>query len=265
MRKYKNIIIIGIIILGAFIFNGRILQNKNNFLNTSFFYIIKPVGLIFSTPAWWLHQKISFFTNIGQIKKENQKLFDENMNLQSELAKLKNISNQNKILRQELKLAPRKKYNLEPALIIGRSSDNNSEIIYVNKGLKNGLHNKDAVLVGEGILIGKIIEITDSTAKIQLIIDNNFKVNAKIVENGGKGIVEGQFGTSALMKMIPQTVELDKGDTIITSELSNEIREGLLIGYVQNISTTSDKLFQEASILLPANFDDLYLVWILKP
>jgi rod shape-determining protein MreC len=264
VKKYKKIIIVCVVLVGLIIANKTLVKQEGFFLNNALSYVFKPLGTIFSTPAWWLQEKLLLFKNIGELKTENQRLFYDNLNLQSELAKLKDVSEQNKILREELKLAPREEYNLEPALVIGKSSGSNGEVIYINKGRREGIREHQAVLVGEGVLIGKVIGVTDNTAKIQLVIDNNFKVNAKTIESGGKGVVEGRFGTSALMKMIPQTVKLNKGDTIVTSELSAEIREGLLIGYIQDISTTSDNLFQEATVLFPVDFDKLHLVWVLK-
>jgi len=262
VNKIKIIIIIGIVI--GILFISALFKSQGGFVGNTISYITKPVGQLFSTIGWEVRNKFKFLTSIGELKTHNQKLFDENLELKAEIAKLSEIKKENDILRKEIDLAPRDKYQLEMAMVIGWESGKNSEVIYINKGRKNGLEKGMAVLVGKGILIGKIIDTTTNTAKIQLITDKNFKVNAKLVESNGHGVVFGQYGTSAKMKMIPQTIKINKGDSIVTSKLSDNFKSDLLIGYVQEVATTSDGLFQEVSISLPKELENLHLVQILK-
>ena len=264
MNKGKIIIIIIILSATLLLIQGLFASSENNFIGNTFSYIAKPVGRVFSGVGWWFHSKVQFFTSIGNLKYENQKLFDENLKLKARIANLSEIEKENDVLRSEMSLAPRERYVLETAIVIGRESSNYSEIIYVDKGQKNGLRKGMAVLVGEGILIGQVVEVTVNTAKIQLITDNNFKVNAKLVESNGHGVIFGQYGTSVRMKMIPQTIEINKGDTVVTSKLSDNFKADLLIGYVQEVFNTEDGLFQEVTVLLPRELENLYLVQILK-
>ncbi len=263
MPKIKFILISLIIFITIFSIKNAFLNKKNAFLNNTFSYISKPLGTFFSETGWWFQKKINFLHSIGNLKNENQKFFNENLILKARIARLSEIQKENDILRKELSLAPRKKYKIESALVIGRESGSYSEIIYINKGSANGLKKGMAILVGKGVLIGKIIETTTNTSKIQLITDKNFKVNAKLIESDGRGVIFGQYGTSAIMKMLPQTIKINKGDTIVTSELSNNFRKDLLIGYVQEIFNTADGLFQEVTILFPKDLEKLHLVWVL--
>ena len=264
MKKYRKIIIALGLVIGL-VFLGKFTMSRSGWFGREIVsYVNAPLGTVFSSAGQWLGDKFHFLMSIGKLKQENQDLFEENLRLRSNLARLEETAKENEALRKELSLAPRDKYNLKPALVIGRESGNYSEIIYLNKGSRDGLQNGQAVLVGEGVLVGRIIEVEPRTSKVRLIIDKDSRLNAKIIESDGKGIVEGRFGTSLIMTMIPQTVEVKKGDTVVTSKLSGYFRDGLLIGYVQDVSITNDKLFQEASLVSPVNFDKLYLVWVLQ-
>ncbi len=263
-KKHQKIFYTILIILAVLIGTRFLAVGKNKIVDNSFSAITKPVGTVFSTIGWWTHDKLSFFINIGNLKKENEKLFNENLVLQNKVTQLEEIKQENDIFRKELKLAPREKYNLLPALIIGRESGGYSEIVYLNKGRKEGLRENMAILVGEGVLVGRIIETNNHTAKVRLITDKESRINAHLVNNKeGNGLVKGEFGTSMIMTMIPQTIKLDKGDMVVTSNLSNYFPEGLLIGYVEEISSTNDQLFQQATISSPVDFDNLHLVWVL--
>ena len=236
---------------------------KNEVVDNLFSVVTKPVGTIFSTVGWWTHNKFSFFADIGNLKQENQKLFDENLTLRSRIAELEGIKKENDIFREELKLAPRGEYNLLPALIIGRESGGYSEVVYLNKGKQDGLRENMAILVGKGILVGRVIEVDKHTAKARLVTDKESRINAQLLNKNGSGLIKGEFGTSMIMTMIPQTVKLEKGDTVVTSNLSNYFPEGLLIGYIEEITGSNDQLFQQATISSPVDFDNLHLVWVL--
>jgi len=262
VNKIRSITVIAVIVGGIAIVT--IFGPQNGFVKNTTSYIIKPIGSIFSGAGWWINKKVKFFTSIGDLKIDNQKLFNENLELRGKIAKLSEVEKENDILRKEMSLAPRGRYELEAAMIIGRESGDYSEVIHVNKGQNNQVEKGMAVLVGKGILIGQVIDVSTNTAKIQLITDKNFKVNAKLVESDGYGVVFGQYGTSARMKMIPQTVEINKGEAVVTSRLSDNFKEDLLIGYVQEVFDTADGLFQEVIVLLPKELEELHLVQILK-
>jgi len=263
MNKIKIstiIFIVSVLFLGQALFSNYDKGGISNFTS----YFIKPVGRTFSIIGWWFKDRINFLTSIGELKIDNQELFDENLDLKSRIARLSEVEKENSVLRNEISLAPRQKYNLEMATIIGKESGGYSEVVYADKGSRDGIAKGMAVLVGKGVLIGRVVEATVNTAKIQLITDKNFRVNSKLIESDGHGIVFGQYGTSIKMKMIPQTIEVHKGDTVVTSRLSDNFKPDLLIGYVQEVFDTADGLFQEATVLLPKDIESLYLVQILK-
>ena len=262
-KKHQKIFYTILIILVVLVGTRFLTVGKNKVIDNFFSVITKPVGTIFSTVSWWTHQKLSFFTNIGDLKNQNQKLFDENLTLRSQVAQLEEIKNENNIFREQLKLAPREKYNLLPALIIGRESGGYSEVIYLNKGKEDGLRDNMAILVGKGILVGRITEVDNYTAKARLVTDKESRINAQLLNKNGSGLIKGEFGTSMIMTMIPQTVKLEKGDTVVTSNLSNYFPEGLLIGYIEEVTGSNDQLFQQATISSPVDFDNLHLVWVL--
>lgn len=223
----------------------------------------KPFARFFSGAGFWFSEKFSFFSNIGKMKIENEKLFDENLKLKFELAKLKDIESENKVLRNELDLMDRKDFETRASLVIGKTLSKNRKIIYLDKGQNDGIKEGDPVIVSGGILVGKISKIYSSSSEAELILDNNNKVNAEVQEAGIKGIVQGEYGTSAVMDMIPQSAKIEKGQTIITSGLGGLFPRGLLIGYIKETGLTVDQLFQKASLDLPIQFNNLRMVWVI--
>ncbi len=228
------------------------------------FAIVKPFASLFSNTGYWFQDKITFVSSIGTLKKENNELFEENLKMQSSLAELKEIKSENENLREQLELSPRDEFELETALIIGRELNQSSEIVFINKGENHGVKNGMPVIVNEGILVGKISKTFSGSSEVELILDQEIKINAEIQESEAKGIIHGEYGTSVVMDMIPQTIKINAEDSIVTSGLVSSMPRGLLIGYVKDVSSTPDKLFQKTSIALPVSIERIRAVSVIK-
>lgn len=226
--------------------------------------IVEPFANFFSGTGRWFDRKFDFFSNIKEIKEENQELVNDNLKLKYQLVELKEIKAENEIFRKELELKKKSEFDLVASMIIGLDLTGDRKIIYLDKGEKDGLKVGNPLIVGEGILVGQISEVGANNSKAELILDKNIKINAEIQENQIKGIVQGKHGTSANMEMIPQTADLKKGQTVITSGLGGSLPRGLLIGYIEDSQITVDQLFQSASLKLPADFKNLRMVWVIK-
>ena len=230
-----------------------------------FSYLLNPFGTIFSRSAWWLKDKAYFWRNLARIKEENQRLFEENLLWQSRLARYAEMEKENTFLRKELNLAPRDRLNLLSALVIGREREDDFQGLVINRGERDGVILHLPVVVGEGVLVGQIVEVRPKTSVVELLTDNNSRVMAKIVESEAEGLVEGGQGRSLVLRMIPQTAAIKAGDTVVTSNASVYFPSGLLIGKIQEVYPSADKLFKEAVVLSPVDFSRLPLVWVVLP
>ncbi len=255
-----GIIVISLIFVVILIFNFE----ENKPLESISQTLVRPFASFFSRVGYWFEEKTSIFSDISEVKRENEFLTEDNLKLKFKLSQLQEVEVENEVLRKELNLMEKSDYRTEASLIIGRSLSNDREIVYLDKGSKNGLEKEDPVIVAGGVLVGKITKIYPNSSEVELILDKNNKINAEIQEIETKGIVQGEFGTSVSINMISQTAKVEKGQTVITSGLGNVFPRGLLIGYVKDISTTMDQLFQKASLELPIQFNNLRMVWVIK-
>jgi rod shape-determining protein MreC len=239
-------------------------SSKNKPLESTGRFLVKPLASFFSESGFWFKSKLDSISSIGKIKKERDYLMEENLNLKFKVSQLKEVEKENQVLREELDLKEKNDFKTEASLIIGRNLSNNRKLIYLDKGEREGIKKDSPVIIGGGILIGKISKVYSNSSEVELILDKNNKINAEIQEIEIKGMVQGEYGTSAFMDMIPQTAKIEKGQTVITSGLGGTLPRGLLIGHVKDFSETVDKLFLRASLELPVQFNDLRMVWIIK-
>lgn len=241
--------------------------NPYNFFSgmRSFFMgITLPIQKTFALTA----DKLSLFneavSSIGKLKKENKYLIEENLRLKTESVRFADVMKENNDLRNQLNILPRDKFNLESAHIIGRDSYDNNSWVLIDKGEKNGIEKGMSVIVSDGVLVGKVQEVFSSSAKIIFITDKSMNVNVEAVETGAIGVVKGVYGLGLVMDLVLQTDNLKVGDKIVTSDISQNIPRGLLIGEIKEVDSAKNDLFQKAVIAPPLDFSKLRFVFVIK-
>lgn len=168
------------------------------------------------------------------------------------LAQYKILTEENKELKSQLNFRERKSIPSVTARVIGKDSEDSDRAIIINAGELAGIKMEQPVVVGEGILIGKVIQVEKDLSFVRLINDNNSKVAATILNHKQSlGIVEGGYGLSVKMNFIPRNEVVLNNDQVITSGLELNVPRGLLIGTIAAIENEAYQPFQQA-ILTPA-------------
>jgi rod shape-determining protein MreC len=207
---------------------------------------------------------LEFFGSISRLHAENEKLLRENISLASEAASLREEKRENEFLREQLSLLPIKRFNLEACYVIGQDPQKLGSWIVVDKGQRDGIFPEMPVIISQNILIGKVSEVYFSSSKIDLLTNSSSSINVVDSSTGAKGIVRGEFGLGVMMDMVEQTDILNVGDDIATSGLGNGMPKGLLVGKIQEIGSSQDKLFQQALIIPSIKYSRLDAVFVIK-
>jgi len=205
----------------------------------------------------------SFFESVGSLKHENERLTAENLDLLAENALLRDESKENERLRKEIDLLPRDRFSFHAAEVIGQDSASSGGWILIRSGAQNGVRVGMPVVVGKGVLVGRVIEVAAFSSKVLLLSDSSSVVNAVDEVTGARGIIKGEYGTGLMFDMVLPSDSIQEGDSIITSGLGGEFPRGLLIGSVNAVRPSPDQLFQQASIVPPIRYRELTIVFIL--
>jgi rod shape-determining protein MreC len=223
-----------------------------------------PFQKLFSVTAFELGDVYRFFTSIGELKSENERLEKERLQLLIENARFADVSKENEELRHEIGLLPRDKFTLKSAAVIGRDISGLGNWMTIDQGSLAGLEKGMSVIVGKGVLIGKIVEVFPSTARVMLLSNPESLVSGVALNTEAMGIVKGEYGLGLLLGMVLQTDTLQAGDSIVTSGLGGDIPKGLLIGTLQAAHLSNDRLFQQAPIVSPVRFDHIRYVFVIQ-
>ncbi|HLD28544.1 MAG TPA: rod shape-determining protein MreC [Patescibacteria group bacterium] len=197
---------------------------------------------------------------------ENKKLIAELKESKLNQSQISILEQENELLKKELNFIDEHQLNFVSARIITGVSDPLSQSVIINRGTRDGIGEGMAVVADDGILVGKIYEVSDGYSKVLLLTDNQSKVAVTILNyDQTVGLVEGQFGLSLAMTNIPQDEEINEGDLIVTSGLEGKIPKNLLIAQVESVSQTESDIFKTAVLTPIIPFDNLSYVVVIIP
>jgi len=193
-----------------------------------------------------------------------QKLKEENLALDVKLVNEQLLQSENIELKEQLNFVKNSGYQSLGAQVIGKNIDSLDNNIIINCGLLDGCRVNNPVIVGNGVLVGKIARVEDHISIVRLINDNQSKVAATIInKEQSLGLVEGGYGISVMMNYIPQNEIINVGDKVITSGLEINMPRGFLIGTVEAIEKEAYQPFQNAILKPLVNLDKILLVSVI--
>lgn len=269
MYKNKKSGILGIVITIVILILIVIFSNRE--ANTSFFEnVANKLVMPIQNGLTYLKNKVSgnstFFTDINNLKKENQNLEEKNSQLEQELRELENIRTENETLKEYLGLTEKYgEYKTVPGYIIDKDISNYSKIIVINIGKKDGIEENMTVIADEG-LVGHVVSVTDNTAKVRTIIDTSSSISCLMSTNKDSIVCKGTLESDTELKAmyIPTNANLVQGDSVDTSGLGGIYPKGIHVGTVKKIISTKNITDRYAIVETAVNFSKLNTVLVIK-
>lgn len=257
-------IIITIILLIVLVFISNINIEKFSYIENAVSSLVIPI----QNGLTYLKNKVSgndaFFTNINNLKQENQDLKNKNSELEESLRELEMIRSENQTLKEELELSEKySEYTTKSAYVIDRDISNYSSDIVINIGSKDGVAVNMTVIADKG-LVGHVISVTEKTAKIQTIVDPASSVSCSITSSKdsiiAKGTLEGQSQLKATY--IPTDAELVENDSIETSGLGGIYPKGIYVGTIKKVVNKNNITDRYALVNTAVDFSKLDTVLV---
>lgn len=179
-------------------------------------------------------------------------------------AKNKILEEENIELKKQVNFINRVAYKTLTVNVVGRNADSTEKTVIINAGQNQGVKVGLPVIVGDGVLVGRITKVEDELSVVRLLNDNQSKILATLLnKERSLGVIEAGFGTSVRMGFIPRNEIVMIGDQIITSGQEVEIPKGLLIGKVVSIENEAYQPFQQAVLEPAVNLEKLIDVTII--
>ena len=265
-KKYG---IVGIIITIIILILLFALTNTQNSRLSYFENIANKLVMPVQNGLTYLKNKLngnsSFFVNVSNLKTENEALQKENEELEEKLRELEIMKAENETLKQYLELKEKySDFSTIPANVINRDISNYSKTIIINVGSKDGIKENMTVIASEG-LVGYVISVTDSTAKVQTIIDTSSSTSSLLSTSRDSIVCKGILNDENYVKAmyIATDATISQGDSIETSGLGGIYPKGIFIGTVSKVENTTDLSNRYALIDAGVDFSKLETILVI--
>ena len=260
--KIGIIITIIILILIVIFSNG---ENNTSFFENAASNLVMPI----QNGLTYLKNKISgnstFFTDISNLQQENEELKQKNSELEQSLRELENIKTQNETLKEYLNLTEKYgEYNTVPGYVINKDISNYSKTIVINLGSDDGVAENMTVIADQG-LVGYVVSVTDTTAKVQTIVDTASSVSCVMSSNDESIVCKGTLDDSSSLRAmyIPTDSNIAQGESIETSGLGGIYPKGIHVGTVKKVTNTQNLTDRYAIVETAVDFDKLNTVLVI--
>jgi len=207
----------------------------------------------------YLEEPLSNVRVYRQALKTNTYLRKQNILLLDELSRLRAAGQRNEELRAMLQFTRTSDLSLYPVQIVGKELNQVSQVsnsLTVDAGTEENIKSGMPMVTANG-LAGKVILTAPGYAQVMPFFNTLFRVSAKLEQSNAYGIVswDGKTIKELQLKYIPQTVQVDTGEVVVTSGYSNQFPPDIPIGKVIRAEPQEGK---ETQIVYVKPFVNLY-------
>lgn len=265
--KYLLAILSTVCVLALFI--SLVFNINGGPLNMVAGYVFVPMQKGINGAGAWLSGKANDFKTLGEVLEENKALQEQVDELTSQLNNIKLDQYELDSYRELLELDDQyAEYEKVAAHVIAKDSGNWFSTFTIDKGSKDGIAKGMNVIAGSG-LVGIVTDVGPNFAKVRSIIDDSSNVSAMVLTTKDNFNVSGSLQTMNEDKLLPFTElrdendEVQMGDPVVTSYVSDQYQQGILIGYIYSIEENPNNLTKSGTITPVVDFQHLREVLVI--
>lgn len=156
-------------------------------------------------------------------------------------------------------------YVFRSAKIINNSVHLNQNHLTLNKGRKHGIKEGMGVFNEDGI-VGRVKGVSQNFASVLSILHTELLVSSKIKRTDVFGSTQwdGADPQRAKLIYVPRHVEIEVGDTIVTSGYNAIFPEGIPVGVVDEVAPGAETNYLDITMKLAADFSKLTYVYLVE-
>jgi rod shape-determining protein MreC len=198
-------------------------------------------------------------------------LINENDNLAKENAFLRDLisQKQNVVLSADSALLSSTdtaiQYNYIPAKVINNSTQKINNYLTIDKGSRDGLEPGMGAISSFGV-VGFVKTVSNNYATLYSLLHGDMQVSSMLSRLGVFGTTkwDGLDPLYANLLYIPRHVELQVGDSIVTSGYNAIFPEGIPIGQIKEFSIEENETFYNIVVELSSDFQSLSHLYLIQ-
>ncbi len=261
-RGRTALMILGAIMALAILHVTGLLLPVEDFIRSG----LAPLGVGVTSVGTDLSQKFTRDMTADQCREHAADLETRLAGVSVDYVRLKALEEENEVLRKTLGYLQKQGYDAVMGRVISRSGIPERSVVMIDRGTTDGLENGMAVIMGDGIFVGKITSIQERTATVTLLSDRQSRTAiSKAGQHKLIGLVEGRGNWTAEATLIPQQEPLGPNDMLVTSGTEGKIPPNLVVGLVNKVDGQPTDPFKNAAVELMAPLEYVEVVAVLRP
>lgn len=263
-KNYRTVIFIGAVVAAALILLSYSLKYNSGMgvVKKLVLEAAAPVQIFFNGSIEGVENAWKRYIHLVGLEDENLRLKNKIASLQAELIRYKEGALEAQRLKKLLSLQEEQPFNFTAARVIAKEQAALSKTLWIDKGSAHGLKSGMPVIVPPG-LIGRLTDVSWHSSKVLLLIDENSNVDVLIQRTRVQGIVRGAGSRGCVVRYISKIQDVQEGDVVVTSGMSNIFPKGLLVGKVSHVDRMDVGLFLQIRVAPFADFSMLEEVLVL--
>jgi len=197
-----------------------------------------PIEKMFVSTGHFFSNGWHNYADLRGVRKQNRELQDEVARLQMEQVRLRQDADQARRLQALLDFKEKFISKTVAAQVIGTSGTEQSRVIVIDKGSRDGIKQDMAVITPDGI-VGKIKDVFPLSSQVLLINDHDSGAGVILEHSRLQGIVKGTPLGELQITDIMSDEKVEPGEQLITSGGDRIYPKGYAVGKV--ISSTPDR------------------------
>ncbi len=198
------------------------------------------------------------------LRADNAELAEENARLKAELMLL---TNNVEILseRDSQYVYSHLDWDYMPAKVIGLTTNKQHNYLTINKGKRDSIEVDMGVISADGV-VGVVSAVGEKYALVVPIIHTKISISSRLKSNGQIGGTswDGRNYRFVDLIEIARHVSVNKGDTIVTSGLTDVFPEGLMVGVVSETELGAGDNYHQTVVELSTDYKALKYVQVLR-
>lgn len=199
------------------------------------------------------------------LKEQNKVLSEENQVLRN---KINELENRVELLAEDSVVQyvyADKNINYTAAKVINATTNLQRNYITINKGLRDGVTEDMGVVSKDGV-VGIVSAASDKFAVVIPVLNPLLTISCKLQKNNYAGALhwDGKDYRYAEMLDVARHIEVNEGDTIVTSGLSDVFPENFPIGVIDRVVLTESDAYYNIRVRLAVDFKNIKYVTIIE-
>ena len=233
----------------------------NNFQGSVYFSSANAVA----GKVYEYNSSVTTFFNMSQ---SNKKLSEHNLILEQQVRALTQYiatHHGDSLAMEQCQKQALAGFKLIPAKVIQSTINREDNLITIDKGKADGIHEDMGVACGNGV-VGVVYLVSDHYSIVMPVLNYHSRISCAIRHRGYFGYLKWQGGDASIayVEDVPRHAKFKRGDWVETSGYSSIFPPGVLVGKIIEVYNSRDGLSYRLKVQLTTDFGNVRDVCVIS-